>query len=76
VQGGRFTEQFIATLKNPPGGSTAATWDTFVSKVTEPMVITPPADVIVPGLPQPVLKARQTVLESPQALLRLTAVPK
>lgn len=75
-RGGRFTEQFIATLKNPPGGPTGATWDTFVSKVTEPMVITPTTPVIVPGMPQPVLAAGQTVLESPQALLRITAVPQ
>jgi hypothetical protein len=74
--GGRFTEQFLATLANPPEGSTGATWDTFVSKVTEPMVMTPTEPVIVPGVPQPVLKAGQTVLESPQALIRITTVPQ
>ncbi len=74
-QGGRFTDQFIATLKNPPTGSAGATWDTFVSKVTEPMVITPAGNVDVPGIGT-VLQAGQTVLESPQALVRITAVPQ
>lgn len=76
TQGGRFTDQFIATLKNPPAGPAGATWDTFISKVIEPMVITPTGPVIVPGIPDPVLQAGQTVLESPQALARITMVPQ
>lgn len=75
-QGGRFTDQFIATLKNPPDALTTATWDTFLSKVTEPMIITPTAPVIVPGIARPVLEAGHTVLESPQALIRITGVPQ
>jgi hypothetical protein len=75
-QGGRFTDQFIATLKNPPAAPAGATWEMFLSKVTEPMVITTTGPVIVPGISQPVLQAGQTALESPQALVRLTAAPQ
>src|SRR5207244_3679909 len=76
TQGGRFTDQFIATLKHPPVGPTGATWDTFLAKVTEPIVIHTSGPVLVPGIARPVLEAGQTVLESPQVLVRFTEAPQ
>jgi len=77
ADGGRFTTKLISLLDSPPVNSAGdASWDSFLRVAVEPIVIQVASPVMVPGVPTPVLQAGQSVLESPQALLRITEEPK